>query len=58
MIDLLVRIGRGLEVLGGARAPRRGTPGRRVAWGVWWAILFLLLFAAMGRATKFIYVDF
>jgi hypothetical protein len=58
VIDLLVKIGRGLELLSGARAPRRDTPARRLAWGVWWAILFLAIFVAMGRATKFIYVDF
>ena len=51
-------VGRVLEVLGGARRPRRDTPGSRLAWGIWWAILFLAIYALMGRATKFIYVDF
>jgi hypothetical protein len=29
-----------------------------VMWGVWWAMLFFVVFATIGRATKFIYVDF
>jgi hypothetical protein len=47
-----------LEVLGGARpARRRGWLGA-VGRGVWWTVLFLVVFATIGRATKFIYVDF
>ncbi len=26
--------------------------------GLWWAVLFALVIATVGRATKFIYVDF
>jgi hypothetical protein len=47
-----------LEVLGGARPPARRTRPGAVAWGLWWIVLFLVLFATIGRATKFIYVDF
>jgi hypothetical protein len=46
-----------LEVLGGLRAPAR-RPWTGVALGLWWAFLFLVVFATMGGATKFIYVDF
>ena len=47
-----------LEVLGGARAPARPTRLSAVAWGVWWIVLFVVVYATVGRATKFIYVDF
>jgi hypothetical protein len=29
-----------------------------VALGLWWTLLFAAVFATVGRATKFIYVDF
>ena len=55
MIARLVAV---LEILGGARAGAPLSTRRRIALGAWWAILFLILCAAIGRATKFIYVDF
>jgi hypothetical protein len=55
MIARLVLV---LEILGGARSGGPLSTGRRIALGVWWAVLFLVLCAAIGRATKFIYVDF
>jgi hypothetical protein len=48
-----------LEVFGGARpAPGPRAPLRSLAIGVWWFVLFLVVFATIGGATKFIYVDF
>jgi hypothetical protein len=47
-----------LEVLGGARAPAKSTPLGAIARAFWWAVLFVIVFATIGRATKFIYVDF
>lgn len=58
MSSVIAAIARWLEVLGGARPPASNTAASRLAWGVWWAILFLAIFATVGRATKFIYVDF
>jgi hypothetical protein len=47
-----------LAILGGSRpTPRRGWL-TAVALGVWWTLLFAAVFATIGRATKFIYVDF
>ena len=47
-----------LEVLGGARRPQRPGWLGALALGVWWTLLFVIVFATVGRATKFIYVDF
>ena len=47
-----------LEKLGGARPLRLRSPHRWVAVGIWWAILFAVAYATIGRGTKFIYVDF
>lgn len=47
-----------LESMSGAH-PLRLTG--RLGWiglGIWWAILFLLVYVTIGRSTKFIYVDF
>jgi len=27
-------------------------------WGIWWAILILLIVAFSGQSSKFIYIDF
>ena len=50
-----------LEILGGCREvpetwSRRGW--YHLAWGVWWAFLFMLFLAFSGRSTKFVYIDF
>jgi hypothetical protein len=47
-----------LALLGGSRPPRRRTIMGSLALGFWWVVLFALVFATIGRATKFIYVDF
>lgn len=47
-----------LELLGGARSLGNLSNGRRIALGLWWALLFLVICVSIGRATKFIYVDF
>jgi hypothetical protein len=58
MGPLLARIQEFLEAIGGARPMSvRGRAGA-VALGVWWTVLFLAVYSTIGRATKFIYVDF
>jgi hypothetical protein len=47
-----------VALLGGVRPPRRRTLITGVLLGVWWVVLFAVVFATIGRATKFIYVDF
>jgi len=56
---MMQRLASFLALLGGMRPPRRprGVPGA-VALGVWWVVLFALVYATIGRASKFIYVDF
>jgi hypothetical protein len=51
-------LARWLETLGGARPLRMTAGWRMVALGCWWAVLFLIVYVTIGRATKFIYVDF
>lgn len=29
-----------------------------VLWGIWWAILILVIAAFSGQSSKFIYIDF
>jgi hypothetical protein len=55
MIARLVAL---LELLGGARPFGSLSTGHRIVLGVWWAILLFVICATIGRATKFIYVDF
>jgi hypothetical protein len=55
MISRLVTF---LELLGGARSLGNLSNSRRIALGLWWALLFLVICVSIGRATKFIYVDF
>ena len=55
MISRLVAF---LELVGGARPLRGVSAGRRIALGLWWCVLFFLICATIGRASKFIYVDF
>ena len=55
MITRLVTL---LELLGGARPLGSLSNGRRIALGLWWSLLFLVICVSIGRATKFIYVDF
>ena len=47
-----------LALLGGSRPLRRRTLLSGVALGIWWAVLLAIVLATIGRATKFIYVDF
>ncbi len=47
-----------LEILGGARPVEARTVRRAVALGLWWATLLLVTLLFVGRATKFVYVDF
>ena len=55
---MIARLAAILELLGGARSLAGLPTGRRIALGVWWTVLFLVICATIGRATKFIYVDF
>jgi hypothetical protein len=55
---MITRLVRFLEILGGARPISGRSSGRLIALGVWWFVLFLVVYATIGRATKFIYVDF
>lgn len=58
MRRMVERLERWSQILGGSQPPPdRGWRGA-VALGVWWAVLFAAVFATIGRATKFIYVDF
>ena len=47
-----------LETIGGARPLRLRSLRGWVVVGIWWAFLFVLAYATIGRGTKFIYVDF
>jgi hypothetical protein len=47
-----------LALLGGSRPPRRRSLIGSIALGLWWAVLLSLVFATIGRGSKFIYVDF
>jgi hypothetical protein len=47
-----------LELLGGVRPIPLSSWRRAVALGLWWALLLALVYLTIGRATKFIYVDF
>ncbi|HLN03153.1 MAG TPA: hypothetical protein VK335_27935 [Bryobacteraceae bacterium] len=40
--------------------PPRGQSWMRspLWWGIWWAILILLIVAFSGQSSKFIYIDF
>jgi hypothetical protein len=58
MRALLSRLQGWLEVLGGERPVAARGWWSGVILGAWWALLFLVIFATIGRATKFIYVDF
>ena len=47
-----------LEKIGGARPLRLRSLHGWMVLGIWWAILFAVAYATIGRGTKFIYVDF
>jgi hypothetical protein len=47
-----------LEQMGGARPMRLRSVRACLALGIWWAFLFAIVYATIGRGTKFIYVDF
>jgi len=49
---------RWLELLGGSAPFEVKTAGRAVAVGLWWVTLLLVTLMFVGRATKFVYVDF
>jgi hypothetical protein len=55
---MIARLVAFLELLGGARPLGGVTGSRRIALGLWWCVLFFVICATIGRATKFIYVDF
>jgi hypothetical protein len=55
---MIARLVAFLELLGGTRPLENLSNSRRIALGLWWAVLFLTICASIGRATKFIYVDF
>jgi hypothetical protein len=57
----LERVRNFLEVLGGARPPPESLATRpffHLLLGALWFAMFLTTLAFIGRATKFIYVDF
>jgi hypothetical protein len=51
-----------LETLGGARPlpeiARRYPTVTALALALWWLLLWILVLAASGRSTKFVYIDF
>jgi hypothetical protein len=47
-----------LERLGGVRPLPLASRRAVIALGVWWFLLFCVVYATIGRGTKFIYVDF
>ena len=51
-----------LEYLGGVReeAPPNLPAWMQgpLWWGIWWAVLILLVLAFSGQTSKFIYIDF
>ena len=51
-------IARWLERLSGALPIEVKTTRGAIALGVWWCALLLATLLFIGRATKFIYVDF
>lgn len=60
--QLLNHVKATLEYLGGVdEQPAIRLPGWMrgpVWWGIWWAVLILLLLAFSGQTSKFIYIDF
>ena len=55
MKERLIRI---LEFLGGARQIPLTSWRKAVLLALWWATLLLIVYATIGRTTRFIYVDF
>ena len=56
ILDDLTKI---LDEMGGAVPPSSSvTLARAVLRGLWWCVLFLLVWTFSGGKTKFIYVDF
>jgi hypothetical protein len=56
MVAFLDRLMAVLAALGGAE--RKLRPRNRIALGIWWAALLILVYLFSGHASKFIYVDF
>lgn len=57
----LTRFKRAMEYLGGAQDEFAGRlPGLAnwPFWGLWWAVLALLIYIFCGQSSKFIYIDF
>jgi hypothetical protein len=60
-MKLLMWLTQFLEFLGGERdAPLAGFPAlaNPLVWGVWWGVLFLVIYVFCGQSSKFIYIDF
>ena len=51
-----------LDFVGGVRSelPTRAFSwlNSPIVWGIWWAILALLILAFSGQSSRFIYIDF
>jgi hypothetical protein len=58
VIRILLSLKHWLEAISGARPVTGQSTNRAIGRGFWWALLLLLAISMMGRATKFIYVDF
>ena len=60
--NFLTRAKDKLEFLGGvSEEPPQGAPRWMQApifWGIWWAVLILLVLSFSGQTSKFIYIDF
>ncbi len=62
MLQLMEKVKAVLEYLGGVREdpplPSLVWMKGPLWWGLWWAILILLVVAFSGQSSKFIYIDF
>jgi hypothetical protein len=62
MLEFLGKMKLVLEYLGGASEELPMDSFRWMSgplwWGLWWAVLILLIVAFSGQSSKFIYIDF
>ena len=62
MLQLFERVKAILEYAGGVKEdpplPWLAWLRNPLWWGIWWAILILLIVAFSGQSSKFIYIDF
>jgi|HubBroStandDraft_1064217.scaffolds.fasta_scaffold766044_2 hypothetical protein len=62
MLQLLGQIKAVLDFIGGVSEepplPSLAWMKGPLWWGLWWAVLILLIVAFSGQSSKFIYIDF